>query len=202
MNRSPIEPQPNEDKFIADSLDAVVLEVTGPLDTTVRPLSHDHRTGDRTCPGLVDADKFRAWAFRIARDRIYREYRRRKLPVQPLDETDLEALILEDREIRRLQPRFNTVRQQRTPRYWIRRPVWQPSRSPPRLELSIGPGALDGDFIGPFRNQAQAQRRDAAGYLTDDFSGEERSRPNRRRIQDRSRHHGTGQEPGSASKCE
>src|SRR5207237_1635451 len=36
--------------------------------------------------------------------------------------TDLEALILEDREIRRLQPRFNTVRQQRAPRLWIRRP--------------------------------------------------------------------------------
>jgi RNA polymerase sigma-70 factor, ECF subfamily len=28
--------------------------------------------------------------FRIARDRIYREYRRRKLPMQSLDETNLE----------------------------------------------------------------------------------------------------------------
>ena len=36
--------------------------------------------------------------------------------------TDLEALVLEDREIRRLQPRYNTARQQRTPRLWIRLP--------------------------------------------------------------------------------
>lgn len=42
----------------------------------------------RSLPGLRDAAKFRPWAFRIARDRIYREYRRRKLPVQPLDETE------------------------------------------------------------------------------------------------------------------
>ena len=46
----------------------------------------------RALPGLQDATKFRPWAFRIARDRIYREYRRRKLPVRPLDETDLAAL--------------------------------------------------------------------------------------------------------------
>jgi RNA polymerase sigma-70 factor (ECF subfamily) len=44
----------------------------------------------RALPGLRDASKFRAWAFRIARDRIYREYRRRKLSVQPLEETNLE----------------------------------------------------------------------------------------------------------------
>ena len=44
----------------------------------------------RALPGLSDASKFRPWAFRIARDRIYREYRRRKLPVQPLEETNLE----------------------------------------------------------------------------------------------------------------
>jgi len=43
----------------------------------------------RALPGLLDASKFRPWAFRIARDRIYREYRRRKLPVQPLEETHL-----------------------------------------------------------------------------------------------------------------
>src|SRR5207237_2422805 len=46
----------------------------------------------RALPGLLDAGKFRPWAFRIARDRIYREYRRRKLRVQPLDGTDLEVL--------------------------------------------------------------------------------------------------------------
>jgi RNA polymerase sigma-70 factor (ECF subfamily) len=43
----------------------------------------------RALPRLLDASKFRPWAFRIARDRIYREYRRRKLPVQPADEAQL-----------------------------------------------------------------------------------------------------------------
>jgi DNA-directed RNA polymerase specialized sigma24 family protein len=38
----------------------------------------------RALPRLLDASKFRPWAFRIARDRIYREYRRRKLPMQPM----------------------------------------------------------------------------------------------------------------------
>jgi len=38
---------------------------------------------------LQDVARFRPWAFRIARDRIYREYRRRKLPVQPVDEAQL-----------------------------------------------------------------------------------------------------------------
>lgn len=52
----------------------------------------------RALPGLRDASKFRAWAFRIARDRIYREYRRRKLQVQSLDETNLEALGAMDEE--------------------------------------------------------------------------------------------------------
>ena len=43
----------------------------------------------RALPRLLDASKFRPWAFRIARDRIYREYRRRKLPVQPTDDAQL-----------------------------------------------------------------------------------------------------------------
>ena len=73
--------------------------------------------------------------------------------------TDLEALILEEREIRRLQPRFNTVRQQRPPRYWIRAPqTIQPKRALPRLELSSGPGAGEGQFIGPFRNEMLADQ--------------------------------------------
>ncbi|MBV9327349.1 MAG: hypothetical protein JO352_26705 [Chloroflexi bacterium] len=76
-------------------------------------------------------------------------------------ETDLEALILEDREIRRLQPRFNTVRQQRAPRVWIKWPSQRTSArgrplALPRLELSTGPAAGDGEFIGPFRNEALA----------------------------------------------
>jgi DNA polymerase III epsilon subunit-like protein len=90
-------------------------------------------------------------------------------------ETDLEALILEDREIRRLQPRFNTVRQQRTPRAWIRLPPPAQRRpaqrkvAAPRLELSPGPTEFESatesesakyEFVGPFRNEslaAQAQ---------------------------------------------
>jgi RNA polymerase sigma-70 factor (ECF subfamily) len=40
----------------------------------------------RGLPKLRDASKFRPWAFRIARDRIYREYRRRKLPVTTVDD--------------------------------------------------------------------------------------------------------------------
>jgi RNA polymerase sigma-70 factor (ECF subfamily) len=37
-------------------------------------------------PSLLDVRKFHSWAFRIARDRVYREFRRRKLPVEPLHE--------------------------------------------------------------------------------------------------------------------
>ena len=43
-------------------------------------------------PGLRDVSRFRPWAFRIARDCIYREYRRRKMPVQPLAEAKAEEL--------------------------------------------------------------------------------------------------------------
>ena len=46
----------------------------------------------RALPGLNDLTKFRPWAYRIARDRIYREYRRRKLPMASLAEGELEAL--------------------------------------------------------------------------------------------------------------
>jgi RNA polymerase sigma-70 factor, ECF subfamily len=43
-------------------------------------------------PSLLDASKFRPWAFRIARDRIYREYRRRKITIQTLEEGQTEEL--------------------------------------------------------------------------------------------------------------
>lgn len=43
-------------------------------------------------PRLRDVSRFRPWAFRIARDRIYREYRRRKMAVQPLAEGEVEGL--------------------------------------------------------------------------------------------------------------
>ena len=39
----------------------------------------------RALPKLLDASKFRHWTYRIARDRIYREYRRRKLPARMAD---------------------------------------------------------------------------------------------------------------------
>jgi RNA polymerase sigma-70 factor, ECF subfamily len=45
----------------------------------------------RGLPGLLDASKFRPWAFRIARDRVYKEFRRRKLLVEPLHETEHEV---------------------------------------------------------------------------------------------------------------
>jgi DNA polymerase III epsilon subunit-like protein len=74
--------------------------------------------------------------------------------------TDLEALVLEDREIRRLQPRYNTARQKRAPRVWIRLPP-PPERvqlAARRLELSLGPLAADGAFVGPFRNETLADK--------------------------------------------
>jgi RNA polymerase sigma-70 factor (ECF subfamily) len=46
----------------------------------------------RGLPRLRDVGRFRPWAFRIARDRIYREYRRRKMPIQPLEEGEMEEL--------------------------------------------------------------------------------------------------------------
>jgi RNA polymerase sigma-70 factor, ECF subfamily len=50
----------------------------------------------RGLPGLLDASKFRPWAFRIARDRVYREFRRRKLHVESLHETEHE--VIDERE--------------------------------------------------------------------------------------------------------
>ena len=46
----------------------------------------------RGLPSLREADKFRPWAFRIARDRIHREHRRRKLPLLALDENGVEEI--------------------------------------------------------------------------------------------------------------
>jgi RNA polymerase sigma-70 factor (ECF subfamily) len=47
----------------------------------------------RDLPGLLDAGKFRPWAFRIARDRIYREYRKRKIALEPLVEAESMELV-------------------------------------------------------------------------------------------------------------
>jgi DNA polymerase III epsilon subunit-like protein len=97
--------------------------------------------------------------------------------------TDLEALILEDREIRRLQPRFNTVRRQRTPRVWIRLPP-SPARrpgarqpAPRRLEPSLGPGSVEGEFVGPFRNQTLAERARRLARDVFDLDGLRRTAP-------------------------
>ena len=46
----------------------------------------------RGLPRLRDVGRFRPWAFRIARDRIYREYRRRKIAVQPFAGDEAETL--------------------------------------------------------------------------------------------------------------
>jgi DNA polymerase III epsilon subunit-like protein len=78
--------------------------------------------------------------------------------------TDLEALVLEDREIRRLQPRFNVARNQRVPRIWIRLPPPPAPRTgkrplaPRRLEPSLGPATDQGEFVGPFRNETAAEQ--------------------------------------------
>jgi RNA polymerase sigma factor (sigma-70 family) len=46
----------------------------------------------RSLPKLRDVTKFRPWAFRIARDRIFREYRRLQVEMQPLDLVDVDEL--------------------------------------------------------------------------------------------------------------
>src|SRR5271165_7652758 len=50
----------------------------------------------RGLPGLRDAATFRTWAFRIARDRIYREYRRRKPAELPLNKERADELAVDD----------------------------------------------------------------------------------------------------------
>jgi len=58
----------------------------------------------RALPRLQEVTKFRPWAFRIARDRIYREFRRRKWRAQPADDTqlaDVPELLTLDAEIDR-----------------------------------------------------------------------------------------------------
>lgn len=46
----------------------------------------------RGLPGLLDASKFRPWAFCIARNRVYKELRRRELLVEPLGESGHDAI--------------------------------------------------------------------------------------------------------------
>lgn len=75
--------------------------------------------------------------------------------------SDLEALLLESREIARLHPRFNVQRQGSARRVWL----WLPPDPPPsargrpraraRLMLAAGPGP-EGQLLGPFAAQRNA----------------------------------------------
>jgi DNA polymerase III epsilon subunit-like protein len=89
-----------------------------------------------------------------------------------VSESELEALILEQHEIERLQPRFNLQRQLHPWRTWIRlpRPIAEEDvprrrgRARVRLELceTNGP-ADDARYLGPFRTASSArQARDLA----------------------------------------
>jgi hypothetical protein len=71
-------------------------------------------------------------------------------------QTDVEALVLEDRQIRALQPRFNTQRQQRAPRLWLRLAPGKGRRASVRVNLARGPEAGEGEYLGPFRNERAA----------------------------------------------
>ena len=42
----------------------------------------------RMLPKLREADKFKPWLFRIARDRVFQEFRRRHLPLQSMQHED------------------------------------------------------------------------------------------------------------------
>ena len=46
----------------------------------------------RGLSSLKDTTKFKPWAFRIARDRVYRELRRRRVPVDSTEEIDVQDL--------------------------------------------------------------------------------------------------------------
>jgi DNA polymerase III subunit epsilon len=78
--------------------------------------------------------------------------------------SDLEALVLEGREIGRLRPRFNTQQRVGPPRLWVSPTLEPPARpgkrqlAPPRLRVCDADAAAGSDAqVGPFRNQALAQ---------------------------------------------
>lgn len=50
----------------------------------------------RGLPGLRDVSRFWPWAFRIARDRVYREYRRQRRVMLPLEEARLDEVSQSD----------------------------------------------------------------------------------------------------------
>ncbi len=84
--------------------------------------------------------------------------------------SELEALIVEDRSIRALGPRFNTQRRSHPWRTWLRLP---PAASPRRggrrqarrrLELADAPLDDGAQYLGPFRNAAQAMSVRALGH--------------------------------------
>jgi RNA polymerase sigma-70 factor (ECF subfamily) len=53
----------------------------------------------RAIPRLKDAGAFRAWLYRIARDHAFREFRKRRLNFQPLDQEELPVEIGRDEDI-------------------------------------------------------------------------------------------------------
>jgi DNA polymerase-3 subunit epsilon len=83
-----------------------------------------------------------------------------------VSESELEALILEQHEIERLQPRFNLQRQLHPWRTWIRLRPAIPEEAVPRrrrrarvrLELCETRGADDARYLGPFRTASVARQ--------------------------------------------
>jgi RNA polymerase sigma-70 factor (ECF subfamily) len=65
-------------------------------------------------PRLNEPAKFRPWAFRIARDRVFREFRKRRIPVEPIEDNQLAHIAPEENPLDRvdleeLQERLQTL---------------------------------------------------------------------------------------------
>ena len=58
----------------------------------------------RGLPALREVDKFRSWAFRVARDRIHREFRRRRVPLQVMDDLWIERIPESQPELPEIEP--------------------------------------------------------------------------------------------------
>jgi len=65
-------------------------------------------------PRLNEASKFRPWAFRIARDRVFREFRKKRVEVEPIEDDRLAHTASEENPLDRvdleeLQDRLQTL---------------------------------------------------------------------------------------------
>ncbi|HEU4753819.1 MAG TPA: GIY-YIG nuclease family protein, partial [Armatimonadota bacterium] len=76
--------------------------------------------------------------------------------------SELEALLLESRLIKRLQPRFNVMLRGFVPLPYVRVDLQDPF---PRLEVTRSPQRDGASYFGPFRSQAVLE--DAVGALAD-----------------------------------